>query len=133
MIESLATINRAGTGTRVKRKKVKNVFGSRRWHDVAWIKAHWLSVLLAFALVGCVVGICSLGLRYNELKSNNQQLLGINGKLIDTNRELNSDLDSLRQNNLQLSRNLAESKKLIDSIRIGLIEAKRIIESAKHR
>jgi hypothetical protein len=99
---------------------------------LAWIKAHWFSLALALALIGTLVGVYSIGLGYAALKSNNQQLLGINGKLIDTNRQLNSDLDRLRADNIQLGRNLAESKKLIESIRSGLIEAKRIIESAKH-
>jgi hypothetical protein len=99
----------------------------------AWIKNNWFHCVLIAALVIAVCGLCAVGLGYNQLKSNNQQLLGINGKLIESNNQLNSDLERLRANNLQLGRNLTESKKLIDSIRAGLIEAKRIIESAKHQ
>lgn len=98
-----------------------------------FLKNNWFTILLALFLLLTVGGLCSLGLGYNNLKHNNQQLLGINGQLIDTNTKLNSDIDRLRENNNQLSRNLSESKKLIDSIRSGLIEAKRIIESAKHQ
>ena len=107
---------------------------------LAWIKAHGLSVLLALALIGAVVGILAGRFELSELKKLNSRLVDQNraslelvGKLNANIDKFESDIGSIRSNNQKLERNNIELKRIIDAFGIGFAEAKRIIESAKHR
>jgi len=106
----------------------------------AWIKTHIVSIILVLALVGALVGILAGRFELSDIKKLNSRLVDQNRASLELVGKLNANINGLESklatvgiDNQKLERNNLELKRIVDSFRNGLVEAKRIIESAKHR